>query len=445
MDSRFSAHNLHSSDLDTFINQDPNLSRLKNMPYIFISPLINSFPVHTPGIYTLGGGRQIGKSTLLKQWMLYLLTEQNVDSKHIVFFSGEIIDDHHALLRLLQAQIEEMPGKLRYIIVDEVTYIKNWDKAVKYAADVGLLTDVVLFLTGSDLVLMQEARKTFPGRRGSADIVDFHLYPLSFREFLGLKDKLSALDEPIQHEILLAELNFYLQHGGYLTAINDLARYGKILNATFNTYSDWVRGDMQKRGKQDLYLREIIGAIIKHYSAQITWNSLAQELSIEHHKTVADYMELLQSMDAVFVQSALMEDKLLGAPKKAKKIMFADPFIYHALYSWVKPVNEVYEQQVLPLMNEPLLVSKLVEATVITHYQRQYPTYYIKAEGEVDLAYVDQDRFWPIEIKWTQQIRAKDLKQIAKYKNGKIFSKTVGVDMMQATPVLFLPDALGRL
>ena len=44
-------------------------------------------------------------------------------------------------------------------------------------------------------------------------------------------------------------------------------------------------------------------------------------------------------------------------------------------------------------------------------------------EGEVDVAYVDKNRFWPIEVKWRNQMRAKDLKQITKYKNSRIFAK----------------------
>ncbi len=370
--------------------------------------------------------------------MVYLIEHTKAPPQSIAFFSGEIIDDHHALLSLLQRQLDSMTSKFCYIIIDEVTYIKNWDKAIKYAADAGMLTNVVLFLTGSDLVLMQETRKTFPGRRGSAKTVDFHLYPLSFRDFLDLKGNLPALAAPVQYDLLMTEFNSYLQHGGYLTAINDLALHEKILDATFVTYSDWIRGDMLKRGKQDLYLREIINAIIKRYSSQLscTWNSLAKELSIDHHKTVADYVELLQSMGAVFIQSCLQEDKLLSAPKKAKKLMFTDPFIYHALNFWVN-------QRVV--INDPEINSKLAETTVITHFRRKYPTYFISAEGEVDLAYVDRNKFWPIEIKWTQQLRSKDLKQIAKYKNSRIFCKVAGIEHTHSIATVFLPLALGNL
>jgi len=42
-----------------------------------------------------------------------------------------------------------------------------------------------------------------------------------------------------------------------------------------------------------------------------------------------------------------------------------------------------------------------VEGNLATHYRRYYPTFYIKAEGEVDLAYIDRNRFHPVEVKWT--------------------------------------------
>jgi len=55
----------------------------------------------------------------------------------------------------------------------------------------------------------------------------------------------------------------YLIHGGFLTAINDMATHGRILPATFSTYSDWIRGDVLKRKKQEHYLFEVLEAIVK--------------------------------------------------------------------------------------------------------------------------------------------------------------------------------------
>ena len=297
-------------------------------------------------------------------------------------------------------------------------------------------------MSGSDLSLMQEARKRFPGRRGRASSVDFHYYPLSFAECLRLK-KIPATLKNLPN--LYQALEQYLIHGGFLTAINDYAVHGRIANATFVIYSDWIRGDILKREKKEYFLREIIEAIIKHYTKQVSWDNLTKELSIDHTQTITDYVGLLASMDAVFVQAALMEDKLKGAPKKRKKLMFCDPFIYHAMRAWIDPVENIYEKQVLPIFSQSVQYSELIEACVVTHFRRFSPTYYIKAEGEVDVAYIHKKRFWPVEVKWTTQLRPKDLKQVAKYKNAEIYAKSMENNILHNVPVIPLPLALASI
>jgi predicted AAA+ superfamily ATPase len=150
-------------------------------------------------------------------------------------------------------------------------------------------------------------------------------------------------------------------------------------------------------------------------------------------------------VDAAFVQAALLEDKLTAAPKKARKLMFADPFIFHAVRSWLDPCNDPYSQQVRPLLSDPDWVARLAEACAVTHYRRHFPTYYIKAQGEVDIAYVDKNRFWPVEVKWTRQLRPKDLKQIAKYPNSRILTRSRRAGVVSGIPAEPLPLVLLRL
>lgn len=423
MDSRFSPHNSHLDGTESFLDRDPQLRRLKTQTYVNIPELLDKLPTREPGIYTLGGGRQIGKTTLLKQWMLKLL-EQGVTPESIAFLSGELIDDQHTLLRLL-----EPLQKVRFLIIDEVTYIKDWDRGIKYLADAGLLENTILMLTGSDLIMIQEARIRFPGRRGNADVCDFHLYPLSFREAFLLKNP-GQLEPSI--DSLFLEFENYLKHGGFLTPINDIASKQTIQKSTYTTYSDWIRGDMLKRGKKEHFLTEILTAIAKRYGTQISWNTLTQDLSIDHPKTVSEYVAALEMMDVTFVQSAILEDKLVAAPKKPKKICFLDPFIYHALQNWLgwpKPESN----------------SHLVEACVVSHYHRFFPTYYIKAEGEVDIAYLAQNKLWPIEIKWTERARPKDLKQILKYPSGLILTQNKTPGNLEGCPMVPLPHHLFHL
>jgi predicted AAA+ superfamily ATPase len=433
MNSIVSLHNVHWDNPKKFAELDPHLRKLNTLKYVFESPLLKSFPDHTPGVYILGGGRQIGKTTFLKQWINHLL-KSGVTPKSIAFLTGELIDDHHRLMSLIMEVLGDMPksGSLNYLIIDEVTYIKDWDKAIKFLADSGFFENCEVVLTGSDLVLMNEAAMRFPGRRGTHKQVDFHYSPLSFREYVDLihpaSPTLAFLYEAFQH---------YLIHGGFLTAINDWAKHGEILESTAKTYSDWIRVDFLKRGKKEQNLRDFLQAVLKTYGTQITWHTLTHHTAIDHPKTIQDYAELMQSMDGLFIQEALIEHKLLPAPKKAKRLFFSDPFVYHALRLWLEP-----QYNPLEALKDSQVLSSLVETAVINGVRRSYPTYYIKAEGEVDLAYVIQKKFYPIEIKWTGQIRPQDLKQIKKYENGKLWARVQEPHKIGTLSILPLPKAL---
>jgi hypothetical protein len=73
------------------------------------------------------------------------------------------------------------------------------------------------------------------------------------------------------------------------------------------------------------------------------------------------------------------------------------------------------------------------------------PAYYIQAEGEVVAAYIRDGRFWPIEVKWTGQIRPKDLKQARKYPNALIAGRTRDARELAGVPVLPVPVVAIRL
>ena len=237
----------------------------------------------------------------------------------------------------------------------------------------------------------------------------------------------------------------YLVHGGYLTAINDMEVHGRILPATFAVYCDWIRGGMRGHGKQERFLAEILGSVIRRYGSQVTWHSLAADRSIDHPMTVADYVQLLAQMDVLIVQHALREDRLTAAPKKARKVVLSDPFIFHAVRSWLDPVDDPFTAQTGPAVANREWAGKLAEACAAAHHYRMHPTYYIKGDGEVDIAFVSGATFSPIEVKWTSQVRSTDLKQARKYRNSVICSRIATADRIHGLPNELLPLHLQRL
>jgi len=269
--------------------------------------------------------------------------------------------------------------------------------------------------------------KRFAGRRGRSDRVDFVFHPLGFSETVMLKAPelagLVAACRGADPSVLLPDyqdnlhrleslFDEYLQHGGYLTAMADLIRGGRIEAATFRTYEEWLRGDILKHNRQEKYLVEVLRGMMRTYATQVSWVSLTKDLSIEHHKTVSDYVSILENMNAVIVQEALAEHTLSAAPKKAKKLYFEDPFIYHTVARMLDKTDTTS-------------IPALAETVAVAHFRRKFgQTYYIKGDkGEVDVAYLQRGKFYPVEIKWTSQIRPKELKQIIVYSNGLILGK----------------------
>jgi hypothetical protein len=426
MKDEFQIHNLFRESPERFLREDPHLRRAALQPFFYVSPLINSLEFLQPGILMVTGGRQVGKTTCLKQFIAKVFRDGLVRPDHVSFMTGELIRDDIELRREIVSELEGKSG-WQVIVVDEISYVKDWDKAVKFLADAGSLESTTLILSGSDSAILREAMKRFAGRRGRSAQVDFVFHPLGFAETVTLKvpglsglvaackEADTSIDLPDYQERLPqleALFDEYLLHGGYLTAIADMLRGGRIEAATYRTYAEWLRGDILKHNKQEKYLLEVLRGMMKTYASQVSWISLAKELSIEHHKTVSDYVAILEDMHAVIVQEALAEHTLSAAPKKAKKLYFEDPFIFHAVETMLGKMTAES-------------TPALVETVAAAHFYRKYgKTYYIKgAKGEVDIAYLQNEAFFPVEIKWTTQIRPEELKQVMLYKNSLILGR----------------------
>lgn len=442
MDTGFISHNIHRQDPSHFQERDAHLSQLRQLKYVHNTVISPKLPVDIPGVYTLTGGSLTGKTTLMKRWLAQLLREE-ISAKSITWLSGELINNAEELIHLLQMQLnDKSANRIQYLFIDDVSLVRNWENGIKVGYLTGLLDQVVVILSSQDKTIGTNLQLHFYDIPTKVIFTEFRLYPLTFHESIMLKHSHSNMTEID----LFEEFNHYLLHGGYLVAMNDIAAHGSILNETFKAYSDSMKKQVLRYGKQEQFLHEILSAIINHYCRPITWNGLAQELSINHPKTIGDYIALLESLDAVFIQSAFQAETMTGAPKKGRKLMFADPFIFHSISAWLhhSPEN-IFETEMKAIFNNSELCSRLVKACTISHYGRYYPSYHIKGEGEIDLVYLSGQSFWPLVITWTNPLRTKDLKQILKYPNSKILTKSLRSGIIEHIRTEPLPQALWKL
>ena len=179
MKEEFYIHNLFKESPDRFLSEDPHLRRAASQPFSYVSPLVDTPEFLKPGILMITGGRQVGKTTCLKQLIAKLVCKKGVPSKNIAFMTGELIRDDDELRREILSELVADNG-WQLIIVDEISYIKDWDKAVKFLADAGAFEECTLILSGSDSSILRKAMKRFAGRRGRSAQVDFVFHPLSF-------------------------------------------------------------------------------------------------------------------------------------------------------------------------------------------------------------------------------------------------------------------------
>ncbi len=425
-------HNSFRLDKDNFNTLDPHLKALAQLKYQYSPDWWTELNLHTPGIYILTGGRQIGKSTSCKLLIQHCLSQNILPANQIAYLSCDEIFDAKTFGQTLRAIINSFKGQLFLMIIDEVTYVKEWDRVIKALADEGAFSNGACVLTGSDTLILKEAAMRFPGRRGNAKQVDFHLYPLAFADYVNL----IAPNDKHNSAQLALRLNDYLQCGGYLRAINDLAMHGSISESTYMTYEQWIRGDFLSRNKNEEYLLLVLRALLTVGVSQVSFSALTQKIGLISKETCIDYCRLLERMDILFNLQAYDQNKKQGFPRKNRKFHLFDPFIFHTISRWLQRDG---------LMNYGESEPTIVEACVASHCYRKDKTYYFKGQGEVDVIWLHDNRTQAIAVKWASQLRPNDLKMLSNFKDRVILTKHTTKGKFDHTDSISVADFLYNL
>ncbi|RLF69691.1 MAG: ATP-binding protein, partial [Thermoplasmata archaeon] len=150
------------------IDEDPQIREFDTSPVRWVPGIKRYLHLDRDVIYTLRGPRQVGKTTLLKIIIRDLLKE--VSPFRILYFTVDMLSDHKELVELITTYQEYLDGMgvegRRYILLDEISSVEQWVKAIKYLADTGRLKNSTLILTGSHSLDIKEASERLPGRRG---------------------------------------------------------------------------------------------------------------------------------------------------------------------------------------------------------------------------------------------------------------------------------------
>ena len=176
--------------------------------------------LNEPLIIALQGARRLGKTTLIKQIIEYLLL-QNISTNSIYFYTLTTTDNN--LRAMLETTIDTKVNETIYVFIDEIQYYDNWQDLIKTWFDNN--KNIHFLVTGSTSIFQNKSKETLLGR-----IVSLSLPFLSFREYILLKYQTSVKNfdfgtqtKPITLNILQNEKTFYeyLEFGD-ITALIDI-------------------------------------------------------------------------------------------------------------------------------------------------------------------------------------------------------------------------------
>ncbi|MEM3795244.1 MAG: ATP-binding protein [Thermoprotei archaeon] len=451
------------------INDDPLIVAWENSSFRWWPRIAESFEWNTKVIYTLRGPRQVGKTTLLKLKIRDLL-RRGVDGRRIFYWSCDQVGSFEKLSDIINSYLDwarRFSAHMLYLFLDEVPSVKDWQRGIKYLYDLGKLRNCLVVLTGSHSLDLVKATESLAGRRGEVDKLanntpDKIFLGAKFAEYVETRsneirkvlhrlqfssthNRLNTIEGLASGEIpeSLSELKLYqkdldgyvedyLVTGGIPRAINSFIFQGAIPETVYNDYVNLVLRDIVRWGGSEIFLRQIVQRIIHTLSTQVSWNTLRDGTEISTHDTARWYVDTLTNS---FILSYLYElDKDKGAPyyRKAKKVYFNDPFIFHSFRWWALGGKQPYSDT-LEFLKHPEDKSKLIESIVCSHLirllseiepraQLDYAArlfYWVSAKKrEVDFVVKLGEKYLPIEVKHQQKVRASDIFGIADFEKG---------------------------
>ncbi len=311
----------------------------RNARVRWIPKEINALSLKPFSLNFIYGPRQVGKTTLIKLAIKDLLTK--VKPEAIFYYSCDLLINHEELLDILRRYLrikEERGIKTSYIFLDEVTYVSDWFRVIKYGIDRGLFKDDVITITGSTSIFLRGDIETFPGRRGFG--VDIVLYPLSFQSYIkALRPEIDVT--PGWYEEIRSLFEKYLVTGGFPLSINSYFSLGTVTADVYKSYIDWIIYDVKRVGRDEGLMKEILSILIEKVGTRISYNSIAKDLGISH-RTVSEYIDLLSKMFLITVLNYIDVNTGNKDYRKLVKIHFTDPFLYRVISFWtgVKVPNE---------------------------------------------------------------------------------------------------------
>ena len=361
----------------------------------------------------LMGPRRVGKTVMLYHTIQRLITD-GVSPRNIIYISVETPIYNNIYLEQLFTLAKQALGKSDskekfYVFFDEIQYLKDWEVNLKSLVDTYL--NVKFVASGSAAAELKKRSN----ESGAGRFTDFHLPPLTFYEYVHLKDY-SQLLYPVNMEwsngiitgnatIDISKLNAlfidYINYGGYPEVV--------FSQRIQEDPGQFIRHDIIDkvllRDLPSLYgitdvqeLNSLFTMIAYHSGSQFSYEGLSKDSGVKKD-TLRKYIQYLEA--AFLVRKIRRADDTARQYRREMlfKLYLTNPSLRCALF---QPIEENDE-----------FVGNMVETAVYAQwFPRNTNIAYANwncgnnKKGEVDIVGIDEARqkpLWAVEVKWSNR------------------------------------------
>ncbi|MGD1848286.1 MAG: ATP-binding protein [Salibacteraceae bacterium] len=370
----------------------------------------------------LMGPRRVGKTVMLHHLVKDLISS-GVNPQKIIFVTIENPIYTNLGLEELYLYAKEAVGSNEkggwYIIFDEVQYLKNWEVHLKTLVD--SFRQDKFIVSGSAAAALKFASN----ESGAGRFTDFLLPPLTFNEYISLKD-LDHIIKPIEVVWKGKSADFYTStHLGELNKhFIDYINFGGYPEVIFSAHTQinparYIRQDIVDkvllRDLPSLYgisdtreLNALFTTIAYNSGGEFSLEALSQQSQVPKN-TLKKYIEYLEAAYLIKRVRRIDQSGKRFRRDNFFKIYLTNPSLRSALFS--------------PLTANDEMTGTMVETAVFAQWMHRdwfTPWYARWANGEVDMVGLSDATLkptWALEVKWSNRYFHKpaDLKSLYKF------------------------------
>jgi predicted AAA+ superfamily ATPase len=376
----------------------PRISSFRPRPFLdLLHRLVARLEIRRAVV--LMGPRRVGKTILLFH-LVERLIRDGIDPRRIGYLDVEHPILHYksleSLIDLLEAEAPSATGEPRYVILDEIQYLKDWERHLKPLVDTR--PELRLVVSGSAAAALKRSST----ESGAGRFTDFLLPPLTFPEYLLLSDRDSLIKRrdtgsfviPDQGELNRSFVD-YLNIGGY----PELALSKEIQSDTDRFIKSDIIDKVLLRDLPNLYgisdiqeLNQLFISLAYNTAQEVSLEALAQKGNVAK-PTLGRYIEYLEAAFLIRRMERVDRAGRRFQRRRQFKVFLTNPSMRSALFGTLQPGQEGF--------------GSLAETGVVAQlfYTDQRLAYANWGKGEVDLVLLKPDLSVQaaIEVKWTNQ------------------------------------------